>query len=224
MVRRRTRGLDASIGGVECSPTESRPSMTRHMPEQARREQILAAARRCFIENGYHPTRMDDIAKAAGLSKGGVYFHFKSKQDVFNSLVDEEFAQSMAFLQAVNDGDRPIGEKMQRIGQHFLDYFKQAPDAPRFFVVMGEMALRDEVVTQKLVQMQTTFIGEVTKLVEQGISEGIFRPVDPGTVAALLKAFVDGVEGLNAIGYPLDVPKYLAASLDLLLEGLRKRE
>ena len=39
--------------------------MTRHMPEQARREQILSAARRCFIDNGYHPTRMDDIAKAA---------------------------------------------------------------------------------------------------------------------------------------------------------------
>lgn len=198
--------------------------MTRHMPEQARREQILSAARRCFIENGYHPTRMDDIAKAAGLSKGGVYFHFKSKQDVFNCLVEEEFAQSMAFLRAVNEGDRPIGEKMQRIGEHFLDYFQQAPDAPRFFVVMGEMALRDQKVTEKLVEMQTTFIGEVTRLVEQGIQEGIFRPVDPATVAALLKALVDGVEGLNAIGYPLDAPRYLAASLDMLLEGLRKRE
>lgn len=197
--------------------------MTRHMPEQARREQILSAARRCFIENGYHPTRMDDIAKAAGLSKGGVYFHFKSKQDVFDSLVDEEFAQSMAFLRGVNAGDRPIGEKMQGIGQHFLDYFAQAPDAPRFFVVMGEMALRDPQVTKKLVEMQTAFIAEVTKLVEQGIKEGIFRDVDPPAVAAMLKALVDGVEGLNAIGYPLDVPRYLAASLDMLLEGLRKR-
>ena len=209
---------------MKCSPTESRPPMTRHMPEQARRAQILSAARRCFIENGYHPTRMDDIAKAAGLSKGGVYFHFKSKQEVFNSLVDEEFAQSMAFLQQVHEGDRPIREKMQRIGSHFLEYFQQAPEAPRFFVVMGEMALRDAEVTQKLVQMQTLFIAEVTKLVEQGIAEGIFRSVDPPAVAALLKALVDGVEGFNALGYPLDAPRYLSASLDLLMEGLRKRD
>ena len=198
--------------------------MTRHMPEQARREQILTAARRCFIENGYHPTRMDDIAKAAGLSKGGVYFHFKSKQEVFNSLVDEEFAESMAFLKSVHAGDRPIGEKMQRIGQHFLEYFHQAPDAPRFFVVMGEMALRDEEVRKRLMQMQQAFIGEVTKLVEQGIQEGVLRPIDAPAVAALLKALVDGIEGLNALGYPLDAPRHLGACLDLLMEGLRKRE
>lgn len=215
------QGLDAGLRGVECFGAE--PRMTRHMPEQARREQILSAARRCFIENGYHPTRMDDIAKAAGLSKGGVYFHFKSKQEVFNSLVDEEFAASMAFLKSVHEGDRPIGEKMQRIGQHFLEYFTQAPDAPRFFVVMGEMALRDEEVAKKLLEMQTIFIAEVTKLIEQGMSEGIFRPVDPSVVAALLKALVDGVEGLNALGYPLDAPRYLGASLDLLMQGLQKR-
>ncbi len=197
--------------------------MTRHLPEQARREQILGAARRCFIENGYHPTRMDDIAKAAGLSKGGVYFHFKSKQDVFNCLVDEEFARSMTFLRDVHEGDRPIGEKMQRIGAHFLEYFNQAPDAPRFFVVMGEMALRDTDLAAKLVEMQSALIHEVTRLVEQGIAEGIFRPVDASAVAALLKAIVDGVEGLNALGYPLDAPRYLAASLDLLMHGLQRR-
>ncbi|MEL7367393.1 MAG: TetR/AcrR family transcriptional regulator [Myxococcota bacterium] len=197
--------------------------MTRHMPEQDRREQILSAARRCFIENGFHPTRMDDIAKAAGLSKGGVYFHFKSKQDVFNSLVDDEFAESMKFLRGIHQGDRPIRDKMQNIGAHFLQYFAQAPDAPRFFVVMGEMALRDAELSQKLAQMQGQFITEVSNLIRQGVEEGIFRPVDVEVVAALLKALVDGIEGLTALGYPLDAPRYLAGSLDLLMEGLRQR-
>ncbi len=133
--------------------------MTRHLPEQARRQQILEAARRCFIDSGYHPTRMDDIAKAANLSKGGVYFHFKSKQEVFASLVQEEFDTSIEFLERTTAGDEPILMKMQAIGQHYVDYFDDAPDAPRFFIVMGEMALRDSELSKKLLEMQSTFIG-----------------------------------------------------------------
>lgn len=196
--------------------------MTRHLPEQARREQILSAARRCFIENGYHPTRMDDIARAAGLSKGGVYFHFKSKQEVFESLVGEEFDESMRFLGEVNSGDRSVAEKMQAIAGHYLSYFDQAPDAPRFFIVMGEMALRDEALAKKLLEMQAAFIEQISKLLEQGVQEGMLRETNTLAVAALLKALLDGVEGLNALGYQLEAPALVQAGLDLVMNGLAK--
>lgn len=198
--------------------------MTRHLPEQARREQILSAARRCFIEGGFHPTRMDDIAKAAGLSKGGVYFHFKSKQEVFDSLVREEFENSMAFLESVTQAEGPIGEKMQAIAQHYLQYFSQAPEAPRFFIVMGEMALRDEALAGRLLDMQRAFVERIAQLIEEGIAAGIVRPVDSKTLGAVLKALVDGVEGLNALRYPMDAQQFLAAGLDLVLHGLLKRD
>ncbi len=198
--------------------------MTRHMPEQARREQILSAARRCFIENGYHPTRMDDIAKAAGLSKGGVYFHFESKALVFETLVTEEFNHSMAFLREVNESDKSMTEKIQQIGTHYLGYFVNAPEAPRFFIVMGEMALRDDELAKKLLQMQRTFIDEVAKLLDQGVQEGFLRPVDTKVTAALLKALVDGVEGLHALNYPLEVSSYLTGIIELILHGLAKRD
>ena len=197
--------------------------MTRHLPEQARREQILSAARRCFIENGYHPTRMDDIARAAGLSKGGVYFHFKSKQEVFESLVDEEFQASMRFLEEVTSGPASVAEKMQSIGAHYMEYFNQAPDAPRFFIVMGEMALRDEALAAKLLEMQTAFIVQVSKLLDQGVSEGMLRDTDTRAVAALLKALLDGVEGLKALGYTMDGGQLVVAGLDLVINGLIRR-
>ena len=198
--------------------------MTRHLPEQARREQILSAARRCFIEGGFHPTRMDDIARAAGLSKGGVYFHFKSKQEVFDSLVREEFENSMVFLESVTREEGPIAEKMQAIAQHYLQYFSQAPEAPRFFIVMGEMALRDEALANRLLEMQRTFVERIAHLIDEGIAEGMLRPVDAQAIGAVLKALLDGVEGLNALRYPMDVQKFLAAGLDLVLNGLLKRD
>lgn len=197
--------------------------MTRHLPEQARREQILSAARRCFIENGYHPTRMDDIARAAGLSKGGVYFHFKSKQEVFESLVSEEYDASMRFLEGVTAGDRPVAEKMQAIAAHYLEYFSQAPDAPRFFIVMGEMALRDDALATRLLDMQKAFIDQISRLLDQGVAEGMLRETtNTKAVAAVLKALLDGVEGLNALGYEVEGPMMLGAGLDLVMNGIAK--
>ncbi len=195
--------------------------MTRHLPEKDRREQILAAARKCFIDQGFHPTRMDDIAREADLSKGGVYFHFRSKQEVFDSLVEEEYAASMGFLRSVVEGEIPISDKMARLGEYYLEYFSAAPDAPRFFVVMGEMALRDNRLANRLLEMQTAYIEMVARLIEQGVAEGFLRPVDSRAVAAILKAILDGVEGLTALGFPMKASEYLGTGMELVMRGLR---
>jgi AcrR family transcriptional regulator len=197
--------------------------MTRHLPEQTRREQILSAARKCFIERGYHPTRMEDIASTAGLSKGGVYFHFDSKREVFDALVEEEFSRSVELLRKVSGSDTTIVEKMSVIASYYLEYFNTAPDAPRFFIVMGEMGLRDEALAKKLLEMQTVFIEEASKLVDQGVREGILREVDSKAVGALLKAIIDGIEGLTALQYTVEAQQLLATGLDLVLNGLAKR-
>ncbi|MFO0725467.1 MAG: TetR/AcrR family transcriptional regulator [Myxococcota bacterium] len=196
--------------------------MTRHLPEQTRREQILAAARKCFIERGYHPTRMEDIAAAAGLSKGGVYFHFDSKKEVFDALVEDEFEDSMRAIQAIAAAEGPIVEKMTNMAGHFVTAFAAAPEGPRFFIVMGEMALRDPDLAAKLRERQGTFIGEITKLVEQGIREGFLRDTDARTAATLLKALVDGVEALAALSYPVDMGQLLAQGLQMIMGGLAK--
>lgn len=198
--------------------------MTRHLPEQDRRAQILTAARHCFVENGFHPTRMDDIAREAGLSKGGVYFHFKSKQEVFDSLLEGEYQRSMALLQQIAANDEALNVKLMQLGAHYLEFFSSSPDEPRFMIVMGEMAIRNEEVAQRLLDMQTTFIEQIQKLVERGIEEGLFKPVNARSVAVLFKALVDGVEGMHALRYPIDGPATLQAALDMTIEGLRPRE
>ncbi len=197
--------------------------MTRHLPEQARREQILRAARRCFIENGFHPTRMDDIAKAAELSKGGVYFHFKSKQEVFECLVEEEYERSMGVLQEVMGGEATtLFDKMQRLAAHFLEYFGSSPDASRFFIVMGEMALRDQALSRRLLEMQTAFIDKIATLLQEGVEQRHLRPMDTKAVGALLKALLDGLQGLIALEYPMALPRYLSTGLELVQQGLQQ--
>jgi len=68
--------------------TLSSPPVRRHAPAEQRRAQIVEAAFSCFAEKGYHATTMDDIVRTSGLSKGSLYWHFRSKEDVFLAVFD----------------------------------------------------------------------------------------------------------------------------------------
>ena len=72
--------------------------------------------------------------------------------------------------------------------------------------------------------MQSAFIKVIQSLLDQGIEEGMLRPVDTEVVAAMLKALLDGVEGLHALRYPIEMNRYLSAAIELLLTGLAKRD
>ena len=52
------------------------------------KEQILDAAMKVFVKNGFAQTRMEDIAEVSGLSKGAIYHHYDSKKDLFLALID----------------------------------------------------------------------------------------------------------------------------------------
>src|SRR5688572_7577748 len=64
-------------------------TMTNPPKETSTRERILDAALNIFSASGYHDTRMDDVVKEAGTSKGSIYFYFPNKEKLFIALVDQ---------------------------------------------------------------------------------------------------------------------------------------
>lgn len=73
------------IGGVPKAPP---PTPRRRLSAQERREGILQAALAVFSRRGYHPSSIDEIAQAAGISKALIYEHFDSKQQLHVSLIE----------------------------------------------------------------------------------------------------------------------------------------
>jgi AcrR family transcriptional regulator len=100
---------------------------TQQQRSEATTSEVLAAARKLFAEAGYAATSLDAIAAAAGLTKGAIYHHFSSKQEVFRAVYEQErrrlseiegaaysrkrdpwdgfIAASLAFLEASADPD-----------------------------------------------------------------------------------------------------------------------
>jgi AcrR family transcriptional regulator len=87
------------------------------LPEEVRRQQILEAAAHAFSTDGYDKVSMARIAADAGLTKGGVYFHFSSKEEVFTAMVETELGQRWGTLQQLADelDEVPAAEALQRL-------------------------------------------------------------------------------------------------------------
>lgn len=180
----------------------------------------MRAARSLFVESGFLNTRMEDVAKRAQLSKGAVYFYFSSKRDLFNALVDEEHQNTLKFLEEATQDPRSPAEKLIDVGVKYLDYFAGLKSPPRFFMIMNEMAIRDEAIRERVTRIHNRFVEDVGGLIEQGIASGHFRAMDPTATALMLKAVIDGIAGQAAVGIRPDVQRLSTDGVRLLLEGL----
>lgn len=197
--------------------------MTKHLPEKKRRQDILDAARRLFVEQGYGPTKMSDIAAAAGLSKGGVYFHFVSKEEVFEALVEAEYDRSMGAIKALIESSDSFGpELLSTMANHFFEKFQTQSDGARFFIVMGEMALRNEHLRKKLNEIQRKYWEVMAELLRRGIEGGVIRSdLDPQSGGIILKAVIDGIEAIAALDRNAEMQTLnFQGMLDVVLKGL----
>jgi len=67
--------------------------MSKKKPQEQRMQEIMEAAVRCFAKKGYDKTKMEDIVKESGLTKGGIYWYYKSKREIFMALLDRHVSE-----------------------------------------------------------------------------------------------------------------------------------
>jgi len=85
-----------------------------------RREAILSAALEEFSVNGYAATRLDDVARRAGIAKGTIYLYFRDKETLFQQLLRSMFAPLVAALENVPSGDMPVRATIEHMVGMFI--------------------------------------------------------------------------------------------------------
>lgn len=191
--------------------------MTRHRPTAERRAQILSAARACFLETGYHATKVETIARAAGLSKGAVYFHFDSKRALLEALVDQEFERASGLLDSLAESEEALASAAER----FFEWMKTADDpSHRFFLLSGELAVHDDALRKRLETHHLGILARIEALLQtQAARHGLDATHTYG-FAVLLKALADGLQGSLALGMPIDQTRVLLAGSAAVRLGL----
>ncbi|MEV4636200.1 TetR/AcrR family transcriptional regulator [Actinoplanes sp. NPDC049548] len=180
----------------------------------ARREQILAAARACFLRNGLHNTSMQDLIQEAGLSVGAVYRYFKSKNDII-SAISETVAGSLAthLDEVAADGTLDLATAMERVVDILDDQLGNFPLAVQ---VWSEAVLDPaigEIVRERYLRMREPF----HTIAERAITRGeLPAGADVAAVSAVLFGMIPGYAlQRQLVGHP-DRDTYLAGVRALL--------
>lgn len=146
--------------------------------EELRREQILTAALGMFYENGYANTTMDDIASAAGISKGLIYHYFKNKAEILFSF-DGKLNECLEEIEMLSSPKATIREFGRRFLLRELDKNGYIPPLQVYVTVFARGELDDPSYADRNPLYQDRWRKYFAALFERGIEVGEFKKGDP---------------------------------------------
>jgi TetR/AcrR family transcriptional regulator, mexJK operon transcriptional repressor len=107
-------------------------------PPLPKRDAILEAAAKVFMEQGFGPASMDEVARLAGVSKATIYSHFDSKQALFGAIVTGRCTEMIPIIEAAVIGDQAPAEALRIIGRQFLDLLMSKGPLALYRIVLSE--------------------------------------------------------------------------------------
>jgi AcrR family transcriptional regulator len=166
--------------------------MTRQKIDDQRKQQIRAAATRCFVRRGYASTRLLDIARDAGLSKGGVYFHYKAKEALFHDILDAQLLALQERWAAAVPADLPADKALAQVATNHLRLFVEHTDEAKLCNLLVTMSGQVPEYREKLERTFTEMRGCYAEIVRRGVEEGVLRG-EPQQVARGIIAVIYGL-------------------------------
>lgn len=169
------------------------------------REKIIKAAIDAFSKYGFDRTRMDDVAKTADISKGTIYLHFKSKEDLFYAICENNLAEAKQQISTMFAKKEDLVSEIER----FYDVFRNKKTANErvFFETIAESArnaeLRKALYKQRMNIFETA-IGWVNLQVERGFFR---KNIDANAIAVGLVSLYDGLTVNKLLGVSEDYNK-----------------
>ncbi len=145
--------------------------------ENGLRQRILAEATRLFVSRGYNGISMREIAEAVGMSKAGLYYHFKDKEDLFLAILSRDLEEMDRILKVCREQHTTT---RAQVGCLVETIFVQLPEQ-RALIRMAsqEMATLSQAAREAFnVVYQEKFIGQIEAILSEGIQRGELRALD----------------------------------------------
>lgn len=193
--------------------------------KEDRPAEITEAAVAVFSEKGYAATRVDDVAKRAGVSKGLLYLYFKTKEELFKAVIRSFVEPRIDALRSSIAATDLSAEDYLR--GPFLDFIRQVPKSPAKVIVrlmVAEGPRHPDLTAYYWEHVVSVGLDALRQLVRKGIDNGEFRAssleqfphliVSPVLFSILYSIVFERHE-------TLDTDRMLAAHVELIINGLR---
>jgi AcrR family transcriptional regulator len=189
---------------------------------EERRNQILDSAIKVFTRKGFANARMDDVAAESGLSKGLLYWYFKSKEEVIIAIADLLFGVEFHQMEKLSSDGRTAQACLEKFLDLFIDdlrgILKVAPVIYEFYA----LAFRNAIVRRAMQRYLQRFLAFMEPVIRRGMEGGEFAPGDAREKAIAIGAALEGTMLLWAYAPKLfDPEQQLRATMSVLLQGLQ---
>ena len=183
-------------------------------------KKILAAAISVFSRQGYHQATMDEIASAAGVAKGTLYYNYGSKSALFSAVITDGIEMIIEQIRRALSSPLPFDQHLRKLVDLNIGLYLQYSDLTR--IVFNELTSGMEAeVRQEIEQVRERYVAFMADQLEVGRDQGYLRSVDLKLVAVGLVGMVE-----NLCNHHLNKPrqtskqKIVETLYTLLVNGL----
>jgi AcrR family transcriptional regulator len=167
--------------------------MSRRPNDDLRKAQIRSAAARVFVRRGYAATRLLDIAREAGLSKGGVYFHYRAKEALFHEIFEHHLETLQLRWRFDPTLDEPADRVLFRLVCTHVRAVEDDVDETRLFNLLATLAVQDPAFRSRLDAVWSLLCDTYDAVLARGKNDGLFVLSEPRKAAAAIVAMVQGL-------------------------------
>ena len=210
---------------MSASPDKPQDSSSRRRRKEARPPEIVRAALEEFAEKGFAAAKLDDVARRARISKGTIYLYFADKEALFDAVVRETLSPVLDRVESL--GQNPPGRVEDLLCHLIATVYREVVATERRQIIRmmvaesGRFPHLAEFYHREMVSRGKALLRAV---VAHGVATGEFREgpaarhpevlLGPAIMAALWKMLFDRLD-------PLDLDGFMAAHLDVVLNGLK---
>jgi AcrR family transcriptional regulator len=195
--------------------------VSRNKAREVRRREILEAALRIFARKGYSAASMADITRESGLTRGGIYWHFSSKWEIFLEMFREHRRHNLSLWERIEEiGLTP--DALVEGGLLFMDELIHNPWVAKVYKEVEIEAVRREEIRGEYNAMYDEIRARISAQLQRGVQAGLIRPLDTDSLAYSLVALVDGILTQYWLsGDSLDYRRVWRETCAVLLQGIR---
>lgn len=179
------------------STTTSETGSRRRRRAERRRETrllLLQAAAQLFARHGYHGVSLDAVAEEAGFTKGAVYSHFSSKQDLLANLLELYCERQRSQIRSILAEPKPLDERIQQISALFFRSPEELEDWSLLFVELWLQAMREPSLRPRIEQIHDWSRQSVAQMIDQEAQRlGVTLTVPADDLAEALLALGNGL-------------------------------
>ena len=196
--------------------------LTAERRRQQTREYLLDAAAQVFAERGFHEATIDEVASAAGFTKGAVYSNFKNKEDLFLALLEDAYAKDTAAIkQTLGASDVPPEARLGDFVRMMRNEMAQMPDLGALYLEFHLYALRNPSARERMNELERADVRAIAEIIESERTQREIEIDDPvERTARIIVALFRGISMMRTSDPEMAGEDLLQGAIAFVSRGL----